>query len=165
MFPGIVLYLSGFYKRSELNLRYSAIFHMENIYWRGISIALFFSAASLSGAFSGLLAAAIENLDGVGGKPGWAWIFILVCCGLQLAFYRTNRARKYLGRPIHCRHWRSRLLRRPICPTKYSVVNPDWERVSEWIPHFASFHLTFNSVFQNHRASTLLRTSINPIRR
>jgi len=32
----------------------------------------------LSGAFSGLLAAAIEKMDGLGGKPGWAWIFILV---------------------------------------------------------------------------------------
>ncbi|KAJ3568327.1 hypothetical protein NP233_g5783 [Leucocoprinus birnbaumii] len=46
MFPGIVLYLSGFYTRKDLSLR----------------IALFFSAASLSGAFSGLLAAAIQNM-------------------------------------------------------------------------------------------------------
>uniref|UniRef100_A0A8H7Y4K6 Major facilitator superfamily (MFS) profile domain-containing protein n=2 Tax=Psilocybe cubensis TaxID=181762 RepID=A0A8H7Y4K6_PSICU len=61
MFPGIVLYLSGFYTRSELSLR----------------IALFFSSASLSGAFSGLLAAGIQNMNGIGGRPGWAWIFIL----------------------------------------------------------------------------------------
>ncbi|CAL1713318.1 unnamed protein product [Somion occarium] len=61
MFPGIVLYLSGFYTREELSMR----------------IALFFSAASLSGAFSGLLAAAIQNMHGIGGKPGWAWIFII----------------------------------------------------------------------------------------
>ncbi|TFK43324.1 MFS general substrate transporter [Crucibulum laeve] len=61
MFPGIVLYLSSFYTREELSLR----------------IAFFFSSASLSGAFSGLLAAAIQNMDGVGGKPGWSWIFIL----------------------------------------------------------------------------------------
>ncbi|KAI0081283.1 MFS general substrate transporter [Panus rudis PR-1116 ss-1] len=61
MFPGIVLYLSGFYTREELSLR----------------VALFFSSASLSGAFSGLLAAAIQNMHGVGGKPGWAWIFII----------------------------------------------------------------------------------------
>ena len=40
-------------------------------------IAMFFSAASLSGAFSGLLAAAIINMDGIRGKPGWSWIFIL----------------------------------------------------------------------------------------
>lgn len=25
----------------------------------------------------GLLAAAISKMDGIGGKPGWAWIFIL----------------------------------------------------------------------------------------
>lgn len=25
----------------------------------------------------GLLAAAIHNMDGIGGRPGWAWIFIL----------------------------------------------------------------------------------------
>ncbi|KAF9003195.1 MFS general substrate transporter [Hymenopellis radicata] len=61
MFPGIVLYLSGFYTRSELSLR----------------VAIFFSSASLSGAFSGLLSAAIMNMDGLGGKAGWSWIFIL----------------------------------------------------------------------------------------
>jgi len=69
--PCIVCYLSGFYTRKELALR----------------IALFFSATSLSGAFSGLLAAAIQNMDGIGGRPGWAWIFILeglftICIGL-----------------------------------------------------------------------------------
>jgi hypothetical protein len=37
------------------------------------------SSPQLSGAFSGLLAAAIENMDGIGGKPGWAWIFLLAC--------------------------------------------------------------------------------------
>ena len=43
-------------------------------------IAAFYASASLSGAFSGLLAAAIDQMNSVGGKPGWAWIFILVCC-------------------------------------------------------------------------------------
>lgn len=38
---------------------------------------MIFSASSLAGAFSGLLAAAILHMDGIGGKPGWAWIFIL----------------------------------------------------------------------------------------
>ncbi|KAG5651578.1 hypothetical protein H0H81_008161 [Sphagnurus paluster] len=37
----------------------------------------FFSAASISGAFSGLLAYGIIRMDGVGHRPGWAWIFIL----------------------------------------------------------------------------------------
>lgn len=39
--------------------------------------ALFFSAASIAGAFSGLLAFAISKMDGVGGLAGWRWIFIL----------------------------------------------------------------------------------------
>ncbi|KAL4067942.1 major facilitator superfamily domain-containing protein [Scleroderma citrinum] len=61
LFPGLVLYLSLFYPRERLQIR----------------IATFFASASLSGAFSGLFAAAITQMDGVGGKPGWAWIFIL----------------------------------------------------------------------------------------
>ncbi|KAK0501593.1 MFS general substrate transporter [Armillaria luteobubalina] len=59
--PGINYYLSCWYKRSEF----------------GVRAAVFFSAATVSGAFGGLLAAAISNMEGVGGKPAWAWIFIL----------------------------------------------------------------------------------------
>lgn len=40
-------------------------------------MAIFFSAAALAGSFGGLLAAAIALMDGLGGKAGWAWIFIL----------------------------------------------------------------------------------------
>jgi MFS family permease len=40
-------------------------------------MAIFYAAASLSGAFSGLLAFAIEKMDGIGGRAGWQWIFIL----------------------------------------------------------------------------------------
>ena len=39
--------------------------------------ALFFSAASIAGAFSGLLAFGIAKMDGIGGLEGWRWIFIL----------------------------------------------------------------------------------------
>ncbi|KLJ09713.1 hypothetical protein EMPG_14860 [Blastomyces silverae] len=61
LFPGIVLYLSSFYRRHELQVR----------------VGLFFSAAALSGAFSGLLAAAIQNMEGLGNLRGWQWIFLL----------------------------------------------------------------------------------------
>ncbi|KAB8238726.1 major facilitator superfamily domain-containing protein [Aspergillus alliaceus] len=40
-------------------------------------LAYFYCASALSGAFSGLLAAAIAKMDGVGGYEGWRWIFIL----------------------------------------------------------------------------------------
>ncbi|KAK4132773.1 MFS general substrate transporter [Trichocladium antarcticum] len=61
LFPGINYYLSCWYRRDEFGLR----------------AAIFFSAAALSGSFGGLLAAAIELMDGTCGIRGWAWIFIL----------------------------------------------------------------------------------------
>lgn len=61
LLPGVVLYLSSFYPRTMLQSR----------------ISIFFSAASLSGAFSGLLATGISKMGGKGGRPAWAWIFIL----------------------------------------------------------------------------------------
>lgn len=45
--------------------------------------------ASMAGAFSGLLAFAIEKMDGIGGRTGWQWIFILeglvpcICAGFM----------------------------------------------------------------------------------
>ncbi|KAH6650432.1 major facilitator superfamily domain-containing protein [Chaetomium tenue] len=61
LFPGVNYYLSCWYKRSEF----------------GVRAAIFFSAAAISGSFGGLLAAAIEQMDGLGGIDGWAWIFII----------------------------------------------------------------------------------------
>jgi hypothetical protein len=60
LFPGVNYYLSCWYKRSEF----------------GIRAAIFFSAAALAGSFGGLLAAGIAQMKGIGGKPGWAWIFV-----------------------------------------------------------------------------------------
>lgn len=61
LYPGVVYYISSWYKRSETGFR----------------VAVFFSSATVAGAFSGLLAAGIAKMDRVGGRPGWAWIFIL----------------------------------------------------------------------------------------
>ena len=62
LFPGVVFYLSMWYRRNEQQYR----------------VALFFSAASLAGAFGGILAYGIAFMKGVGGLNGWRWIFILV---------------------------------------------------------------------------------------
>lgn len=62
LFPGVAYYISEWYCREESQFRQ----------------ALFFSAASVAGAFSGLLAFGIAHMDGVGGLEGWRWIFILV---------------------------------------------------------------------------------------
>ncbi|TFK38868.1 high-affinity nicotinic acid transporter [Crucibulum laeve] len=61
LFPGVTWYITLWYRRHECGFR----------------MAIFFSAATLAGAFGGLLARAISEMDGVGGRPGWAWIFIL----------------------------------------------------------------------------------------
>jgi MFS family permease len=61
LFPGVVFYLSMWYKRNEVLYR----------------VALFFSAASLAGAFGGILAYGIGFMGGVGGLGSWRWIFIL----------------------------------------------------------------------------------------
>ncbi|KPI37148.1 putative transporter [Cyphellophora attinorum] len=39
--------------------------------------ALFYCAAAIAGAFSGLLAAGIAKMDGLGNYDGWRWIFII----------------------------------------------------------------------------------------
>ncbi|KAF2716611.1 retrograde regulation protein 2 [Polychaeton citri CBS 116435] len=60
-FPAATYLLTCWYCRFEVQTR----------------LAVFFSAASLAGAFSGLLAFAIAKMNGVGGLEGWRWIFIL----------------------------------------------------------------------------------------
>ncbi|KAF3016610.1 hypothetical protein E8E15_003764 [Penicillium rubens] len=60
-FPGAIYLCSHWYMPKNLATR----------------IAFFYCASALSGAFSGLLAAGIARMDGVGGYEGWRWIFIL----------------------------------------------------------------------------------------
>jgi MFS family permease len=61
-FPAASFLLTLFYKRYEVLTR----------------LAIFYSAASLSGAFGGLFAFALEKMDGLGGLEGWRW-----CVDLQ----------------------------------------------------------------------------------
>lgn len=61
LFPGVTYFITLWYKRSEVGFR----------------TAIFFSAATVAGAFGGLLARGIIEMDGLGGLPGWSWIFIL----------------------------------------------------------------------------------------
>ncbi|KAL4756727.1 major facilitator superfamily domain-containing protein [Aspergillus foveolatus] len=61
LYPGIAYYITLWYPRHLAQYRQ----------------AMFFSAASVAGAFSGILAWAIAKMDGVGNYAGWRWIFIL----------------------------------------------------------------------------------------
>lgn len=61
-FPGSLYYLSCWYTRKELSLRY----------------ALLYTGSLLSGAFSGLIAGGITgSMDGLKGLRAWRWLFII----------------------------------------------------------------------------------------
>ncbi|KAK7056771.1 hypothetical protein VNI00_002488 [Paramarasmius palmivorus] len=61
LFPGVIYVFSVYYRRRERSAR----------------VAIFFGGAALAGAFGGILAFAIGKMEGIGGKRGWEWIFIL----------------------------------------------------------------------------------------
>jgi MFS family permease len=56
-FPGATFLLTLWYKRHEVQTRMS----------------FFYAGARLAGAFSGLLAYAIQYMDGIAGLGGWKW--------------------------------------------------------------------------------------------
>ncbi|KAF7510462.1 hypothetical protein GJ744_006741 [Endocarpon pusillum] len=87
LFPGVTYYITMWYRRHECGLR----------------MALFFSAATAAGAFGGLLARGLSEMAGVGGRPGWAWIFIieglltfLVACAAYWAINDYPKTAKFL---------------------------------------------------------------------
>ena len=61
MYPGLVFYLTFWYRPEERSLR----------------IAIFLANASLAGAFGGSIAYGVGHMNGVAGMTGWQWLFIL----------------------------------------------------------------------------------------
>jgi len=59
--PGVILFATYFYKTKELSIR----------------LACFWSTLNIARVISALLAAGILEMRGVGGKPGWFWLFLL----------------------------------------------------------------------------------------
>ena len=57
LFPAASFLLTVFYCRHEMQTR----------------LAVFYCAATIAGAFSGLLAFALQKMDGIGGLEGWRW--------------------------------------------------------------------------------------------
>jgi len=75
MFPGALYVMGMWYRRNEAGKRFT----------------FFLSSTTLAGAFGGLLASALGKMDGVGGKAGWRWIFIIegaatILAGIVLYF-------------------------------------------------------------------------------
>ena len=61
MYPGLVFYLTFWYRPSERSLR----------------IAIFLANASLAGAFGGSIAYGVGYMNGIAGLTGWQWLFII----------------------------------------------------------------------------------------
>jgi Major Facilitator Superfamily len=61
MFPGSFYLIGMWYKRHEAQKRFT----------------FFFASTSLAGAFGGLIAAGINNINGRLGHESWSWIFII----------------------------------------------------------------------------------------
>lgn len=61
LFPGLVYYLTFWYRTEERSVRVAAIL----------------ASATLAGAFGGAIAYGVGQMNQVGGMSGWRWLFIL----------------------------------------------------------------------------------------
>lgn len=94
-YPGVIFFLTFWYKKSE----------------QGLRIALFTSSAALAGAFGGLLAYAILQMDAAPYEP-WQWLFLIEG---SCPFFCLFCSRILKASPRSSRAW-SRGLRCRICP-------------------------------------------------
>lgn len=61
LFPGLVYYLTFWYKADE----------------RSVRVAFILASATLAGAFGGAIAYGIGHMNGAGGLSAWRWLFIM----------------------------------------------------------------------------------------
>ncbi|KAL0765509.1 hypothetical protein CaCOL14_011733 [Colletotrichum acutatum] len=83
LFPSLNMYLTMVYKRDEIAKRTSYLV----------------SCTALSGAFGGLLAYELLQMDGVGGYAGWEWVYLIedafsVTCAFAVWFGLPSDVRK-----------------------------------------------------------------------
>jgi MFS family permease len=69
-------------------------------------MALFFSAATIAGAFGGLLARAIMKMDHARGLGAWSWIFIIEGA-VTVVIGKCPLAVVQLGPIVDLRIWRA----------------------------------------------------------
>lgn len=61
LFPGLVFYLTFWYRVSERSLR----------------VAIILASATLAGAFGGAIAYGVGHMNGIHGLAAWRWLFII----------------------------------------------------------------------------------------
>lgn len=125
-------------------------------------MSAFYTASPIAGAFSGLLAAAIANMNGIGGYEGWRWIFIIegiasVLAGIAtflilpdppgLTKWLTPDDRRFL----ECMHRATRGpkvldAQEPRTPKKKFRWGVLWKIVTDWQLYLQALVMMSNSV-------------------
>ena len=99
--PGTILFTTYFYKSRELSVR----------------LAFFWSTLNVARVISSLLAAAILQLRGVRGKPGWFWLFLIEgLLTFLIGFF------SYLYLPVSPTHTTGALWRKPWYTEREEVI-------------------------------------------
>ncbi|KAK0464541.1 major facilitator superfamily domain-containing protein [Desarmillaria tabescens] len=79
LFPGSIFLFSVYYQRQAPNqTAQNFLTEILTRRERGYRVAIFFGGAALAGAFGGILAYAIDKMEGVGGRRGWQWQIFIV---------------------------------------------------------------------------------------
>jgi hypothetical protein len=81
--PGTILFATYFYKTKELAIR----------------LACFWSTLNVARVISALLAAGILEMRGVGGKPGWFWLFLIEGLLTFLIGFIVSPPSRFIRRP------------------------------------------------------------------
>ncbi|RDL31338.1 uncharacterized protein BP5553_09547 [Venustampulla echinocandica] len=118
----------GDVERAEIDRKLVRKLDLQLIPW-----AVFFSAAAVSGSFGGLLAAAIGKMDGLGGRPGWAWIFILEGLATVLFGFLSFFVHDFPDTATFLTEQdRARVIRRPKLDNQSSVEHEEFEMAYLW---------------------------------
>ncbi|XXH01588.1 orotate phosphoribosyltransferase [Hypoxylon texense] len=147
LFPALNLYVSMFWKREEIARRASGI---------GISLAL-------AGAFGGLFAWAIMQMDGAGGYPGWRWLFFIegavsFCLGIAAYWlFPDNPETAYFLNDEERKLARARLeIHGNYQPFDWADVKAAFRDPVCWLSGF----IQFNADVYNYSISTFLPSII-----
>ncbi|CCF38352.1 major facilitator superfamily transporter [Colletotrichum higginsianum] len=91
--PGTILFATYFYTSKELSVR----------------LAVFWSTLNIARVISALLAAGILQMRGIGGHPGWFWLFLLegllTCVLAVLAFFWLPQSPTNTKTPLWRKPW------------------------------------------------------------
>jgi MFS family permease len=94
LYPGSVYLLSTWYPRYELQKRN----------------ATFYLIGSMASGFGGILAYGLMQMDGLAGRAGWRWIFIVSQAYTYIPNYTQRNTNKYRSKAYSPASWESALI-------------------------------------------------------